>query len=327
MKQTDTITPFDFGAKGDGIADDIVPIEKAERYAMDMGAVLHFPNNRFRISRQWVIGYKYIKESDYDKTIVADLSVIDDSKIPLEITSGNMATIFGDFDCTELTAVVYYCILPWRKQSEEIVPSFSNLKIEGKPGSNQIGFMAVDAYNLKVDGLRFKNLNKGAVSNSCYFSNWQNLVFWDCKAGFYSKDMNCSKVSNLNCFRSDVAYNFGGVAMVIEVLSTQSCNVFLDLNGSFNTIINSCYFENVLEVSERFAIVANNTDGVTINNGIFSATTGSPSWGAINLLSIGVDCGRLKLNDCTGSGNITNRSSALTADILGNYKNIQGTIN
>jgi len=341
-------TPKMFGAKGDGVHDDILAIEAAVKYAMDNGYKLRFTNGVYRVSRQWVIGYKYIHERDFSYNLIGSApscnpNLIDESKIPLLIEADNNATIYGDYNSKELSAIVYYCILPWRKKSEDLTSTITNLKIVGKPGSNQAGLMIIDAYNLKVNNLLFKNLQYGVISNSCYFSEWRNLIFKDCENAFYSIQMNCSKVSNFNCFRSNVAYRFGGAVIVAEVLNTQSCNTSLDLYGSFNLIINGCYFENAREhTTTQYQIIAGKsdisiispdsklssggTDGVTINEGLFSATRGDPSWAAANLLYISEDCTRIEFNDCTGSGNILNKSKRTIETMLNNYRNIQGVM-
>ncbi|MDB5275524.1 MAG: hypothetical protein JWR61_479 [Ferruginibacter sp.] len=261
------VNPCWWGAKGDGINDDLPAIKAATAYCLQNETIMQFPSGVFRITGQWVIGAKSIGEEDLFKGTANRTFKIRQHEIarktaPLIIRGSIRTCIYGDFAPTVLTAIIFYniygCGLPKKPSAHLYTHEFSNIGVYGKDffkgkiptppdsanmNNNQIGLAIYNCTNPKIDGCNFSGLKYGLIFKTSYFGSIKNCHFELCRTGLYTSDYNANLIENIDGDRCNVFAEINGTNLVVNNFNTEFCATTLILSGR-NIVFNGMYCEN-----------------------------------------------------------------------------------
>lgn len=279
---------LDFGAKGDGISDDTFAFDSAWKYASTNKVDITMPSGIFRVTRQVVIGYKYVDEADFSYSYVTSAPSYNSVAYtnarlcqPVNFIGGSNTVIWGDFKPTKLTAIIYYGIIGGGNSNNvKLQPArhgFSNITIlsqdrlvngvynrnEFDPTNLQVGLAADYAKNFKAVNMEYIGLDVGIMAGNLYASTLDNIQASHCGTGAWLYNHNISTVNNPNFQRCVAGMYLFGVATTVNNLWAAYCATGVTVKGR-SVLLNGAYFENDDMTRPNVAQVIID-DGATLN--------------------------------------------------------------
>lgn len=282
------VNPCWWGAKGDGIQNDLPALEAATKYCLTNETILQFPSGVFRITAPWIIGGKTLEEKDL---FTSKLTTAETFKIQQHqrartsnamIVRGAAKTcIYGDFIAKQLTAMVYYNInangIAKMPSAQMYSHEFSNIGFYGEGSftgvtpraitkvneqNQQIGLVILYCNQPKVNGCNFAGLKYGLLAKTSYFGQLSNCSFRYCETGFWAVDYNANLIENLVGFYCTQLAEISGSQLTFNNINTEFCRSTLKFSGK-NIIINGMYCENnQLDLPNHYQLILgrNKTD-------------------------------------------------------------------
>jgi hypothetical protein len=256
----DLVNVKQFGAKGDGVQDELSFLENAASYCgrANKCLTLFFPNGVYRISDQWVIGTKIVPVEEelfhYPYYSCPSLNYGNESNWrPFRVIGSYDSVIHADFSSTTIKSAIYYCIRmnTGTSNRDEFGGEISNLKIVGQgsyindeeqtlfnwqSSKNQCGLMVLSGIGMKFDNLYFKNMNKGMNLNTSYNAIVSHWVANYCEYGWFEIGSNTGNRNAFHCFNYELAYEVRSALLVWEGMWAEGVNTVLKIYGSNNTI-------------------------------------------------------------------------------------------
>jgi hypothetical protein len=264
------ITPLMFGAKANGITDDILAIEAATKYAIKNKVKLFFPAGTYRISRQWIIGYKVIQEADLHYYTLGDAptwntNIITTDQFPIEIEGSRGAIIFGDFKSKKETAIIYSCILSQWIKGTDFGISIKNLKILGRDTMHQIGLAMIHSMHSSLENVSVEGCKEGISIHSSYFSNFSNLILKKCVIGWKDLGSNGVNINNMHADYCGTGFVFKANTQVINNLTTEECETSAIFEGASQMKVTGVYFESTVKETITPLIIFKNSYQIDMN--------------------------------------------------------------
>lgn len=299
------VYPEWWGAKGDGITDDLNALNKAfnylQKYPYYKGGTIILKDRTYRITDTWILGTKWVNEED---CFVGNLTTTAPSfnlinyiatlkKNPVKVIAPSGAAIYGDFTSSTLKAIVYYALYGDVRASDskekyigEITNvgfygkgSFINGKAELKPdnsngyvyNTNQIGLLCLYNLQMKITNATFYGLKEGLVVNNSYFGKLSSPYFKLCQRGFYTIQSHGSLIDNPTAVYCKKSYEIRSGQMVINNINSEHSGIALH-NTAGNNVINGAYIESLNNSSLEGQLIIGDTnttgevcDGLIIN--------------------------------------------------------------
>lgn len=249
-----------FGAKGDGVQNELPYLESAASYCGKANKCLSLfiPNGVYRITNQWVIGAKIVPvESElfqFPYYLCPSLNYGSESNWrPFRIIGSYDTVIHADFTSTTLKSAIYYCIRmnTGTTNRDEFGGEISSLKIVGQgsyindveqtlfnwqSSKNQCGLTVVSGIGMKFDNLYFKNMFRGMNLNTSYNSIVSHWTANYCEYAWFEIGSNTGNRNAFHCFNYEVAYEVRSALLVWDGMWAEGVNTALKINGSNNTI-------------------------------------------------------------------------------------------
>lgn len=259
-----------FGAKGDGVQDDLPMFNAATTFALFSGGgrTLFIPSGVYRITDTWLIGYRAVQEPEipfYDATLAPSFTTAGSPSVKnnLQIKGEDNSVIHGDFTSASLKAIVYYCIRTSGGASDaEFAPKIENIKIFGQGAyvgltdqgltttqvaKNQIAFVSVLAYQIRIERLFTQNVAYGCITSNGYSSMISSYRSEYCEWGLYDVGSAASFRENLRIFYCPTGYTMGissGITQCYNVwIGGLGCSTALRIINSSGAIIDGFYSE------------------------------------------------------------------------------------
>ncbi|MFM2359545.1 MAG: hypothetical protein RLY16_1538 [Bacteroidota bacterium] len=275
------VNPCWWGAKGDGIQDDLPALQAATQYCLANETILQFPSGVFRITAPWVIGGKTLEEKDL---FTSKLTTAESFKIQQHqkartsnamIVRGAAKTcIYGDFSAKQLTAMVYYNInangIAKMPSAQMYSHEFSNIGFYGEGSfdggvpraitkvnehNQQIGLVILYCNQPKINGCNFAGLKYGLLAKTSYFGQLSNCSFRYCETGFWAMDYNANLIENIVGFYCKQLAEISGSQLTFNNINTEFCKSTLKFCGK-NIVINGMYCENnQLSLANQYQLI------------------------------------------------------------------------
>lgn len=354
FNRADGVNPCWWGAKGDGIQDDLNAINAATKYCLSNQVVLKFPSGIFRITKTWIIGGKSLDEEYLLEAKLTNAEGFDMQQhsvarktTPLIIRGSTNTCIYGDFQTNKRTAIVYYNIkgngLASSPSNAQYSHEFSNIGIYGygsyengkylspksvSKSSSQIGLAVVYNSQITIEGCNFSNLDYGLLFHTTYFSSIQNTHFEWCNKGLTTISCNANIISNIVGYYCKEFVDINGSQFVLNNVNSEYCETSLLLKGR-NIVVNGAYCENHnLKLPNRFQIIIGR-NSKDVNYGPKSATAGivlsgiTLTAGGRDLILLEEDSRDVQLSAANINGNIVTKSKRpglQLTNVIGSYK-------
>jgi hypothetical protein len=343
-----------FGAKGDGVNDDIDAIDKATSYcSIGRSYTLFFPRGTYRITRQWLIGFRILSEAELaigywwsspNWTLVGENT----NRRPFNIVGEMNTRIFGDFDAAELRAVIYINI---RRNPANLSPnrdqmgvSMKNFIICGKntvnssgvltslqdrqSSLNQLGILAVNGIGMKFENIMFQNMQRGFLQNACYNTKIDNMAGQKLQYFYHEFGSNTGERSNMHVFNTaedEIAYNVNSTMVIFNGMWGEGPGTILKCTGQ-GIVINGLYTEahqrNISTTA--FCLDFEGCDYVCLN-GSFVATS-YPDNSYAPAVRLGNTAKSVTFNSSRILGNITTSTAGVNKLVFNNAIWAAGTL-
>lgn len=268
----------DFGAKGDGIQDDLPAWDSAIAYVLSFPQYqtpeIVVPAGVYRFTNTLVIGGYAIKAANcfssdpvkkYLKTTKLNLGEFQKGTrtASIKIVGSGTVSIYADFnDSIELKPVISYQAAGDTRNSgstRQYTAEISNIGIYGKGSfteggrpalrekplyrkNNQVGILALYTPNLKLHQVLFWGLKEGLMLNNCGMMDIRNLKFEYCQRGIYEIQNHSGKLENISAWFCDKGIEIRSNQLVVDVYYAHSCGIGLHVAAS-NNLFNSVYLE------------------------------------------------------------------------------------
>jgi hypothetical protein len=274
-----------FGAKGDGIQDDLPAFNACRDYITFNGVFLGLektsrpdmliPDGKYRLTNTFKIGGAPISPTDaltyqaYDSGSGAPSYNLTEhlkggSTLAVGIKCSNLAYIIPDFGpLSELKAVVSYgCYSSSYGDGNLSSTTIHGLKILSVESGNYDNF-GTDGPNLAglviyglipgitVQHCKFAGLEAGLISNMGYMTDFRQLHFESCEKGFVSMGGHGCTGNMFVAYHCELAYDIRSGASAFIQMNTEQCNRALYVQGN-NIVFNGCYFEQLADYSAQF---------------------------------------------------------------------------
>lgn len=348
------VNPTWWGARGDGVNDDLPALNAATDYCQENKTIMQFPSGVFRITGQWIIGGKTLTEENLfsDKLTEAPSFDMKQHQIarrsnPVIVRGGVNTCIYGDFKATKLTAIVYYNIqgngAPNTPSSHLSTHEFSNIGIYAQgffkgttptppPSVNmenqQIGLVMLYCNNSKIDGCIFSGLKYGLFFNTTYFGSVKNCEFELCQTGLFTIGYNANLIENIVGNYCKLLAEINGSQIVVNNLNSEFCESVLAFKGK-NIVLNGVYSENQnLQLPNNYQLIFGRaqsdpnysaksvTTGVVINGLTLTA-------GGRDVILLEDDMKQLNINGANINGGIVTKGAdnkIVSQSMIGGFK-------
>jgi hypothetical protein len=293
------ISVKEYGAVGDGIADDGAAIYKtfAAAYAFPQYQTpeIIFPAGIYRITKPLIIGGYSVKAKNcyttapgytFAKTDKFDMDeFLKGARSPqLQIKGEGNVSIYGDFnDSLELQPIISYqaagdgrsltANCQWKAEISNIgIYGKGSFDANGKPQpriappfrkNNQVGLLCIYTTNLKLDNVSFWGLKEGMLMNNAYYTNANNLKFDYCQRGIYEIQCHDGSYKVITATFCDIGAEFRSNHQVVQNVYMEYCKIGIHVGAANNTFI-STYFENTLPGESQIILGYNPTDSFYI---------------------------------------------------------------
>jgi hypothetical protein len=294
--ESGSICPLWWGAKGDGIADDLPALNKATSYLKNAGGTIDLKDKYYRITDTWVLGAKFIEEkyAYYGNPTTSSyfnkgkyIEAI--SKKPIKIIGTGYAGIYGDFSSPTPKAIIYYNLYgdtrAW-PSAENYAAEIINIGIYGKGAfkngkpvlannnsgftysNNQVGIVALFTFQMKISNITFYGLKDGIVMNNSYFSTIRTCYFKLCDRGIYHIQSHGSVIDNSTAYFCNKGYEIRSGQISMNNINTEQCKIGLHIiNGS--NVVNGAYLESIGNSGVAQLIIGDDSgsecEGVVLN--------------------------------------------------------------
>lgn len=268
----------DFGARGDGIHDDLAAWDSAIAYVLSLPQYktpeIRVPAGVYRVTNTIVIGGYAIKAANcyadapvnrYLKSTKLQLDEFQKGarSASIKIMGTGTVSIYADFaDSTELKPVIAYQAAGDTRNhtsTNQCTAEISNIGIYAKgsfsadgrpmlrekPGfskNNQVGILAMYSFNLKLHNIYFWGLKEGLMLNNCSLLDIRNLKFEYCQRGIYEIQNHAGRLENIAAYFCDKGIEIRSNQLVMDVYYAHSCGIGLHVASS-NNLFNSVYLE------------------------------------------------------------------------------------
>jgi hypothetical protein len=279
----------DFGAKGDGVQDDLPAWDSAIAYLLSLPpyqtAELLVPAGVYRVTNTIVVGGNAIKPADcytdapvnkYLKSTKLNAKQFQKGTLSasIKIVGSGTVSVYADFDDTlELKPVIAYQAAGDTRNmnsTRQFTAEISNIGIygkgsfskEGKPAlrekplykkNNQLGILALYTPNLKLHQIHFWGLKEGMLLNNCGMYDIRNIKFEYCQRGLYEIQCHSSKLENIAAYFCDKGIEIRSNQLVMDVYYAHSCGIGLHVAAS-NNLFNSVYLESYFSGESQLII-------------------------------------------------------------------------
>lgn len=265
------VNPCWWGAKGDGINDDLPAITLATEYCLKNETIMQFPSGIFRITSTWLIGGKSIDEEDLlsgkltkNSSFSMRQHEIARKNNPLIVRGSAKTCIYGDFTSSKLKAIIYYNIkgngMANKPTAHLYTHEFSNIGVYGSgffkgttpnpPAysdmhNQQIGLVILNSSNPTIEHCSFSGLQYGLLFKTSYWGNIKNCYFELCETGIYGTDYNANLIENVMGTYCRLLARINGSQMMLNNFNSEFCETTLIFTGK-NIVLNGVYCENNL---------------------------------------------------------------------------------
>lgn len=289
------ISVKDYGATGDGIADDGDAIYRtfvaAYSFPQYQTPEIIFPAGIYRITKPLIIGGYSVKAKNcyttapvysFAKTNKFDFNeYLKGARSPqLQIKGEGNVSIYGDFnDSLELQPIISYQAAgdgrnltgncQWKAEISNIgIYGKGSFDKNGKPQprvippfrtNNQVGLLCIYTKNLKLDNVHFWGLKEGMLMNNAYYTNANNLKFDYCQRGIYEIQCHDASYKVITATFCDKGAEFRSNKQVVQNVYMQYCKVGIQVGAANNTFI-STYFENTKPSESQIILGYNPAD-------------------------------------------------------------------
>ncbi|HOZ77005.1 MAG TPA: glycosyl hydrolase family 28-related protein [Ferruginibacter sp.] len=329
----------DFGAKGDGIQDDLAAWDSAISYVLSFPQYqtpeIIVPAGVYRFTNTLIIGGYAIKAADcyvsapvkkYSKTTKLNSREFQKGtrSASIKIVGVGTVSIYADFnDSSELKPVISYQAAGDTRNltsTRQYTAEINNIGIYGKGSftsggkpilrekpdyrrNNQVGILAIYTHNIKLNQVLFWGLKEGLMLNNCYLMDIRNLKFEYCQRGIYEIQNHSGKLENIAAYFCDKGIEMRSNQLVTDVYYAHSCGIGLHVAAS-NNLFNSVYLESY-NSGESQLIIGDNPGEPNASKNLLSGL-------AFNMLTIVA----LKANKSIGNG-ITWKDNARRMNVNG----------
>jgi hypothetical protein len=290
------ISPLWWGAKGNAIADDLPALKKATNYLGMNGGTIDLKNKYYRITDTWILGERFIDEKNsYNSNPTRSPDYIHAkymgalSRKPIKIISSGYAGIYGDFNSATPKAIIYYSLYGDTRahpSAENYAAEITNIGIYGKgsfkngkpflanPDSaftyagNQIGLLAINTFEMKINNITCYGVKDGMVLNNSYFSTVRSCYFKFCDRGIYHIQSHGSVIDNPVTYFCNKGYEIRSGQISMININSEHCKIGLHIiNGS--NVVNGAYLESMGNAGVAQLIIGDDNgsgcEGVVLN--------------------------------------------------------------
>jgi len=284
------IRPEAFGAKCNGIADDIIPLEQCVEFCRKQPLPCQIVISGIcRTTRSWFVPNKPYNDTSLFKQNLSNTNInkIDNFQ---EFMNGKWcqsisikfepnAGIYADFD----SGVVVYYFMPQTISTKNSVNqangnlenvsiygkgSFVNGKFDASKSSfnnKLIGLLTIFTGNLQFKKALFHGLNLGWLQNNNYFMDAAGARFSFCNLGVFSVQSPNASNRQFNTSFCKKGIELRSDLCKYENYYANFCNTGLHVTGSGNKF-ELCYLENPLTSDVQLIIGDDSTDSIVGRN-------------------------------------------------------------
>lgn len=282
LNADNTINLYYFGAKVDGVNDDLPAWNAAISYATSAAAksrIIKVPNGVSRVTDQIIIGGEFIPVQNFINGISsvsaspASLSLyLKGAFTPtIRIIGESISCVYADFnDETKLKALFYIgAVFGERSEpgAEQYNLEISNLGLyaqgyfkNGRKQSNVdysknnvVGLAAAYTRGLKISEVTIVGFKEGQVFNNNYFMEENAVSFSYCQRASYDLQSHCCTYRNITNYFCGTGMEIRSNKIILDGLYSNSCKTGLYI-GASNVTINSVYMESCLDTEGQVMI-------------------------------------------------------------------------
>lgn len=253
---------LDYGAVGDGVADDTVSIQAAVNAATTFGGTVFLPKGFYRVTSTINIGLQIYTNYSQATTMVAwdfcDTNTANKAanftKKKIDFIGEAETYIIGDFSPASITPIVAYNL---DNNTSERTGTVSNLIIaSGNQFSggvfnptafdnNKLIGLFVGRGSKVCDKVLYFGLGYGLVALGAYWCSHRDMEATYCGTGFVFNGYNASIASELNCVVCGTGYYFTGQNGVLTVFGTENCDNDIIIDNADCCMFGPAYLEDV----------------------------------------------------------------------------------
>jgi len=297
LNADNTINIFYFGAKVDGITDDLPAWNAAITYAVSTGAksrIIKAPNGVSRISGPIILGGEFIPVQNFLAPITsvsnapASLSLYLKGAFTaqVKIIGESFSCIYADFNDTTKLQAVFYIGGVFGERGNTSVEQYnleiSNLGIyaqgyfknsvrQDKPdysANNVVAIAAAYTRGLKLSELSIIGFKEGQVFNNNYYMEENAISFSFCKRPSFDLQSHSCSYKNIQTYNCSNAFEIRSNRVKIEHLYATLCNSALWIAAS-DVEASHIYIESCLPTDGQLIIGDDNTnmiDGIILKD-------------------------------------------------------------
>lgn len=303
------VTPFMFGAIGDGVTDDLAAFTRCGNAAVQAGVPIIVPQPRvcYRLTGQWLLGQHYVDESellDYKKGIWRlPATSLDAGKfataqgLPMVSIIGDNAILWFDFSASSETACIFYGIVSNPNKDNSDRAKITGLIVRGQsamtgspptatadasitaPGAaKQIGIATPGCLTINVDDNTVVGCKIGFLNVDHYWGSFYKNRASRCERGQILHGINALHVQqNKANYCSVRGYEVTGQEFEAQGLHTQECETDVWIPWALSAKVSGCYWENKTGSASAALIVGDGSDLTQVSTGLEFASIHSSS--------------------------------------------------
>lgn len=277
-----------FGAAGNGVADDILALEAARDFALEFGGQIAFPAGSYRITRTFRIGparWKsydaLLKRTQYPtSTFLATIETPENLHLNYRLMGIGLVAlgavnIIADFSADRLTPVIEYNVSrnmgsaaiegPFRVIPPALFDGRRYARSSSyRPDHNLIGWALAGHALKRVQGIAANGMEVGVAAVALYWSSLSDLQFESCGDCLNLPGCNAITVRNIDMWYSRRGVIFDGAASYLGQLHTQQVAEELTVLFAECCDIEDCYFEDGSSARADFTYAVNLGQGFNI---------------------------------------------------------------
>jgi len=290
-KAQEIVSVKDFGALGNGIADDTTAIQNAINYMTSVGGQLFFPKGYYLVSSTLNVGLPYFNTYDFIVTRTADIS---DATYTANQNSSNIASninlkkidLIGEAETylvANFTPSTYQPVIAYNldQQSADTTGRIENFNIISSAvfASGVYNPSLVSAYATNklmgiytgrgatiVSKITCTYLGVGILSVSSYWCAFREFTAVYCGDGYSFAQANATDISNVTGFTCNRGMVFDGQNGKVSGINTENCNNDLTVLEADTCVFGPGYMEDqrTSVTAGLYSVILGNAQG-TIN--------------------------------------------------------------